>query len=198
MINYPKRNIAIPCVKTELKHSEQICDIPETIVEPNHESLYPTKLEQLHNDINTWVYHYNELTPRQQNELSSRIPSSLAVAEHKADKMLCLFVESKVNSIGKEAYYELVKSSMTEDSEIMLALRCLLAVSERKMPQEIEKEMISILASYGHSQPFDMWALLEIVSRRASINDRIIARIAYLILNAVKFNKRPTQLMLEG
>jgi len=68
--------------------------------------------------------------------------------------------------------------------------------SKDKMPPHVLLRMKSLLQKAGHSVPNDAkeaWRYLEDVSTGATIEERIVGRIAYLIANAV-MNKKQKQL----
>jgi hypothetical protein len=146
-IRFPKKNIAQQRAARLQKEiiqeptSEKIVHVPEEKPIPEEEvypdlpffplgrcsnTLYPTKLHRLHEDLEL-LGRLASLPPRERKELQRRLPGSLVQAEDKANKMLSDFVENVVKMKGQEAYGQRLKEAMNDQIQIMLALRCYIA-----------------------------------------------------------------------
>jgi hypothetical protein len=146
-IRFPKKNIAQQRAARLQKEiiqeptTEKIVHIPEERPTPKEEvypdlpffplgpcsnTLYPTRLHRLHEDLEL-LGRLASLPPRERKELQRRLPGSLVQAEDKANKMLSDFVENVVKMKGQEAYGQRLKEAMNDQIQIMLALRCYIA-----------------------------------------------------------------------
>lgn len=160
-IRFPKKNIAqhqadrfkkeslpkepepepeVRIVKSEPK--PDLTEIPFFSLGTNVNKLYPTRLHRLHEDLellgrlNTFP---SEQAKRIQKELSRRLPSSLPQAEAKADRMIEEFVRNVVKIQGQEQYTQRLKEAMTDQIQIMLALRCWIAAKTIETPRNTIK-----------------------------------------------------------
>ena len=265
MLSCPKRNIAQRAPQRAKQNIVVV--VPQTPVNPKvappgtawAEILYPSGLWQLYSDLDKLTYRHATLSDKERAEISKRIPSSLLRAEEEADKKLFDFVQKSINTIGVEEYSKKLKSAMTGDAQVLLALRCYAAATSGtrikdiievfsnkqmnshdffpdscyrtgksmdyvldrpennddpywrshnhhsakhkrirslatdpdqtkrdKMPSSIIGQMTAILAGFGVNVKSheDAWLALSDKSRAASIEERIVARIAYLVMNA--------------
>ena len=121
-------NLTPKTLKTEMTSEA----IEFTIVKSGHQdnSLYPQKLWQLHNDIDTMFYGLHKLSEIERQELYERFPYSLSQAEKLADKLLFEFIQDKINTIGPNQYHVLLQKSMNKQTQILYALRCFIATHD--------------------------------------------------------------------
>lgn len=150
-IRFPKKNIAQHQADRQVKSNtpkepkpQEIVQVPEE-KEPEYEvpffalgpsvnTLYPIKLHRLHEDLEM-LGRLASLPPRERRELQKRLPPSLPQAEAKADKMLADFVQKVVRMQGQENYLNRLKEAMTDQVQIMLALRCWIAAKTVESPK---------------------------------------------------------------
>lgn len=294
MIRYPKRNVGQPKkparpqiepegvpqleVKVEPTQTELV-SLPSPPPPPPQtlpalcgpakwaEVLYPSKLWNLHQDLDYYTYRRHTMSKEEREVMEERLPPSTMMAESVADKLLDDFVVAAIERMGTQSYYSLLQQAMTDNAKIMLALRCLIASSveysqskitiyrnkvmnsadffpqnqwesmkdpqtgetiqvakaeegyERsekfnsrkhqvlieffisppitdrdKMPTDVAGQMKLVLEGYGISidDPNKIWDKLSQQSQISSIEERIVARIAYLIMNSA-FRKKPPQ-----
>jgi hypothetical protein len=273
MIRFPKRNVAQPIQKKPKKPAEiAIQEQEENHVEVKKpvcpakwsDRLYPSELWQLHDDLDTMAYRRGQLSPKEREELSKRLPSTLSQAEADADKRLFDFVQDAINTTGIVQYSNMLKQAMTPDAQLMLALRCYAAATSgerirdtikifshktmnsldffpescrrmgrdprtgRSMPYVVDRadsednpywraqnhsikqrmrrqittdpeptqrdrlpphmlgQISQVLSGFGINVQSnkEAWTLLSDISKGAQVEDRIVARIAYLIMNA--------------
>lgn len=105
---------------------EEYPELPFFSLGPCANTLYPSKLHRLHEDLEL-LGRIGSLPPRERRELQRRLPGSMVQAEAKADKMLEDFVQSVIKVRGQEKYTEQLKGAINDQIQIMLALRCYIA-----------------------------------------------------------------------
>lgn len=119
---------------TNLASKTEIIPEIEFIIVKNEQQdnnkLYPQKLWQLHDDINTMFYGLHKLSETERQELYERFPYSLSQAEKLADKLLFEFIQDKINTIGPDQYHALLQRSMSKQAQILYALRCFIATHD--------------------------------------------------------------------
>jgi hypothetical protein len=156
-IRFPKKNIAQHqrdrLVKKDITEptQEEIVQVPEQTPRsafedmpsipffetgPCANTLYPTKLHRLHEDV-AMLSRLGSLPKKARLELQKRLPCSMVQAEAKADKMLSEFVQRVVKMEGQEAYGKRLKEAMNDQIQVMLALRCWIAARTVKAPRNV-------------------------------------------------------------
>lgn len=100
------------------------------------DKLYPSKLWQIHNDLDKLTYYRKELSNEEIQEINDRLPGSLRQAEQYADKLLFKFVQDQVNLVGLEEYSKILQKAITPEVRILLALRCFIAASTNDSPPD--------------------------------------------------------------
>lgn len=101
-----------------------------------NDKLYPSKLWQIHSDLDKLTYHRDKLKATEIDEINERLPGSLGQAEQYADKLLFEFVQNQVNLVGLEEYSKILQVAITPRTRILLALRCFIAASTDDNPPD--------------------------------------------------------------
>jgi hypothetical protein len=276
-IRFPKKNIAQQQAERRLKPVEpkpvKIINVPEDpgprepeVGGPLVNKLYPEKLYRLHMDLDL-LGKLSYLSEKEQREVRRRLPGSLVQAEARADKLLEKFVKSEVHRVGLQGYGAVLKRSMNNQIQLMLALRCWIAAKtvdgprntikiyrnevmsgyeffpaesrktmvgadgapmmfidyetdedapykradevqskrhyqvgeirdpgpkkQDRMPKKWAVVMDEVLAGFGYQVETveEAWKLLSKVSKSATIEERILSKIAYMVTHATIHRK---------
>jgi hypothetical protein len=184
-----------------MENSEEIEDVVDV---DGAIKLYPDKLVQLHKDLDDFAYG------RATADIFNRLPPSLCAAEILADKALSCHLKEVLGKISEEQYFKMVLNEASDISKKLYLLRCYIAgcsaVTEFDkiefmttgslfesnaltyrdiLPVEVVPIMKQALDNFGiEISRENAWSLLSDLDREASIKDRIVGRLLYLIENA--------------